>query len=134
MAKISQEIRDFVAGKLAWVATANSSGLPNLAPKGTLEIVDDETIVFADLFSLKSRTNLTVNPHIAVAVVESSPPNGYQFKGQAEMIDYGPDYEALVKKLSEAAPGLPKPAYLVRMKVTEIYNLAPGPLAGRKIA
>jgi predicted pyridoxine 5'-phosphate oxidase superfamily flavin-nucleotide-binding protein len=134
MAIISQEIRDFVVGKLAWVATTDSSGTPNLAPKGTVEFVDGDTIVFADLFSLKTRANLEKNPAVAVAVVEAAPPIGYQFKGRAELLGSGPDFEAAVKKLKEAMPQLPPPKYLVRIKVTEVYSLSAGPDAGQKIA
>jgi predicted pyridoxine 5'-phosphate oxidase superfamily flavin-nucleotide-binding protein len=134
MAIVSQEIRDFVVGKLAWVATADAKGLPNLAPKGTVEFADEETIVFADLFSLKTRANLEANLQVAVAVVDPSPPKGFQFKGKAELLTSGPVYEACAKKLKEAMPDLPPPKYLVRIKVAEIYSLSPGPDAGRKIA
>ncbi|MDR2422486.1 MAG: pyridoxamine 5'-phosphate oxidase family protein [Deltaproteobacteria bacterium] len=134
MTVISQEIRDFVAGKLGWVATADLNGWANLAPKGTVQVLDEESLVFADLFSLKTRANLEKNPKVAVAVVDASSPAGYQFKGQAELHASGPIYEAVAKKLKEAMPDLPAPKYVVRIPVDEIYSLSPGPDAGAKIA
>ncbi|MDR1873284.1 MAG: pyridoxamine 5'-phosphate oxidase family protein [Deltaproteobacteria bacterium] len=133
MALISQEIRDFVAGKLGWVGTVDGQGVPNLSPKGTVQVLDDQTIIFADLFSLKTRANLEKNPQVAVAVVEASPPQGYQFKGKAELLTSGPLYETVAKKLKDAGLGLPDPKYVVKIAVEEIYSLSPGPEAGKKI-
>jgi predicted pyridoxine 5'-phosphate oxidase superfamily flavin-nucleotide-binding protein len=134
MAIISQEIRDFVSGKVGWVATADCQGVPNLAPKGTVEVLDGDTIVFADLFSLKTRANLEKNPAVALAVIETSPPAGYQFKGKAELVTKGELYDKVAAKVKQAMPQLPPPKYAVLIKVTEIYSLSPGPQAGQKIA
>jgi predicted pyridoxine 5'-phosphate oxidase superfamily flavin-nucleotide-binding protein len=131
MAKISKEIQDFVQGKLGWVATADASGLPNLAPKGTLKVVDDETLVFADLFSLKTRANLEANAQVAVAVVDKM--TGYQFKGKTELLTSGPIFEEVTGGVKQAMPDLPGPKYVVKIKVESIYSLSPGPDAGKKI-
>ncbi|MDR2140743.1 MAG: pyridoxamine 5'-phosphate oxidase family protein [Deltaproteobacteria bacterium] len=132
MTIINKEIRDFVTGKLAWVATADENGRPNLAPKGTTEVLDEETLVFADLFSLKTRVNLEKNSQVAVAVIEASPPAGYQFKGQAELVKSGPIYDQVAQKLQAA--GLPSPTSVVKIKVTEVFSLSPGLDAGRRLA
>ena len=62
MARIPKEVQEFVKNKMAWVATASPDGVPNTTPKGTVQVIDDEHIVFADLFSLKTRDNLQKNP------------------------------------------------------------------------
>ena len=62
MAKIPKEMQEFMKGKMAWVATASPDGVPNTTPKGTVQVLDDEHIIFADLFSLKTRDNLQKNP------------------------------------------------------------------------
>ena len=51
MAKIPKEVQEFLKGKMAWVATAAPNGMPNTTPKGSVKIIDDEHVVFADLFS-----------------------------------------------------------------------------------
>ncbi len=81
MAKIPEEVQDFLKNKLAWVATASPDGLPNATPKGTVQLIDDEHLVFADLFSLKTRENLQKNPKVAVTVVDEKTHKGYQLKG-----------------------------------------------------
>ncbi|MDR1164495.1 MAG: pyridoxamine 5'-phosphate oxidase family protein [Deltaproteobacteria bacterium] len=132
MAIISKEIQEFVAGKLAWVGSADKNGVPNLAPKGTLKVLDDQTLVFADLFSLKTRAALEQNPQVAVAVIDKM--TGYQFKGKVELLVSGPVYEAVSKGVKEAMPDLPGPKYAVKIAVDSIYSLSPGPEAGKKLA
>ena len=41
MAKIPKEVQEFLKGKMAWVATAASDGMPNTTPKGSVKIIDD---------------------------------------------------------------------------------------------
>jgi predicted pyridoxine 5'-phosphate oxidase superfamily flavin-nucleotide-binding protein len=131
---IPKNLLDFIPGKVAWVATADQNGTPNVAPKGSIQVIDDQTLAFADLFSLKTRSALQQNPKVAVAVIEAGQPVGYQFKGRAELLDSGPLYEQVKARFSEKAPSMPAPAYVVKITVEEIFNLAPGPEAGKKIA
>jgi predicted pyridoxine 5'-phosphate oxidase superfamily flavin-nucleotide-binding protein len=131
MAKLTDEIKDFIPGKMAWVGTADKAGLPNLAPKGTLKVLDDEHLVFADLFSLKTRANLEQNPQISVALIDKM--TGYQIKGKAELASSGPVFEAVSKGVKEAMPDLPGPKYAVKITVEAVYSLSPGPNAGKQI-
>jgi predicted pyridoxine 5'-phosphate oxidase superfamily flavin-nucleotide-binding protein len=131
---IPKDLQEFIAGKTAWVATAGQDGMPNLAPKGTLMVVDDQTLAFADLFSLKTRAALEQNPKAAVAVIDPQQPAGYQFKGDAEFIKSGPIFERVKAGVKKAAPGLPETETVVKITVREIYSLTPGPEAGRKMA
>lgn len=131
---ISKELKDFITGKMAWVATAGTDGTPNLAPKGSLQVVDDQTLAFADIFSLKTRAALEQNPKAAVAVVDAEKPEGYQFKGDVELLSSGPLYDQIKEGLAKAVPGLPTPKYVAKITVQEIYSLTPGPEAGKKIA
>jgi hypothetical protein len=51
---------------MAWIATATTEGAPNVTPKGTIRLMHDQHVIFADLFSLKTRQNLEQNPRVAV--------------------------------------------------------------------
>ena len=130
---ISKELQEFVKGKLGWVATANQEGMPNVTPKGTIQVLDENTIIFADLFSLKTRDNLKNNPKVAVTLVDHEKFIGYQFKGKVELIDSGPLYEKVKEELKEAPKPLPEPKYVAKITVEEIYDQSPGPNAGKKI-
>lgn len=132
-ATISKELQEFVKGKLGWVATANLGGMPNVTPKGTIRVLDEHTIIFADLFSLKTRANLQVNPHVAVTLVDHEKFIGYQFKGKAELIQSGPLFETVKEDLKKAPRPLPEPKYVAKITVEEIYDQSPGPNAGKKV-
>ena len=134
MAKIPQEMQEFMKGKMAWVATASSDGVPNTTPKGTVQVIDDEHIVFADLFSLKTRDNLQKNPKVAVTVVDLEKYKGYQFKGSAELVDSGPVFDQVVEQLKKAPMQLPNPKYVVIITVDSIFDQSVGPKAGQQIA
>ena len=113
MAKIPDEVQEFVKNKMAWVATASPDGMPNTTPKGTVQVIDEERIVFADLFSFKTRDNLQKNPKVAVTVVDLEKHKGYQFKGSAELVDSGPIFDRVVEQLKKAPMQLPNPKYVV---------------------
>jgi len=48
--------------RLGFVATVCSDGTPNLSPKGTTRVWDDEHLVFCDLMSPQTVENLRTNP------------------------------------------------------------------------
>ena len=79
--KIPEAVQAFIQGKLGWVATASKSGMPNVAIKGSLRVLDAEHLVFADLFSLKTRKNLEENPQVAVMVFDLESRTGYILRG-----------------------------------------------------
>src|ERR1035441_9956731 len=95
MVSIPKYVQEFFPGKMAWVATATGEGVPNVTPKGSVKVLDDQHVVFADLFSLKTRQNLEQNPKVAVTVIDASTHKGYQVKGTAELLSSGPLYDQM---------------------------------------
>jgi hypothetical protein len=134
MSKIPQEIQEFIKGKMAWVATASADGIPNATPKGSVRVIDDEHLVFADLFSLKTRANLKENSKAAVTVVDEKSYKGYQLKGSAELLTAGPIFDQVVEELKKAPMKLPPVNYVVKITVDSIFDQSVGPNAGKKIA
>lgn len=134
MAKIPAEVQEFLKNKMAWVATATPDGLPNATPKGTVQLLDEEHLVFADLFSLKTRENLQINPKVAVTVVDEKTHKGYQLKGSVELIDSGSLFDRIAGQLEKASKQLPKPKYVVKIAVDSVYDQSVGPQAGKQIA
>jgi hypothetical protein len=107
MVSIPKFVQEFFPGKMAWVATATREGVPNVTPKGTVKVLDDQHVVFADLFSLKTRQNLEQNPKVAVTVIDPSTHKGYQVKGTAELLSSGPLYDQMAAELKGASATLP---------------------------
>ncbi len=134
MVEIPKQVQDFLPGKLAWVATASSQGSPNVTPKGSLRLLDPQHVLFADLFSRKTRQNLLENKQIAVTVVDTSSGKGYQLKGTAELLDSGPLFEDTCKQIKELQKGLPAPHSAVRIAVEAVFDQSAGAEPGKQIA
>ncbi|MBI4332043.1 MAG: pyridoxamine 5'-phosphate oxidase family protein [Chloroflexi bacterium] len=132
MAKLTPEMKNFLNKERdpaqIFVGTATRDGIPNISIKGTFVVIpDDETILFADVYSSKTLENVKRNPNVTIAAMNSKTFKGYQFKGKAEVVESGPVLED-ARKLN---PGLKS---VTRVKVQEIYLMDYGPQAGKKIA
>lgn len=134
MAKIPKEVQDFMKGKMGWVATASPDGVPNATPKGSVRLIDDEHLVFADLFSRKTRENLLKNPKVAVTVIDEKSHKGFQIKGAAELLTAGELFKQVAEELKKAPMKLPPATYVVKITVEAVYDQSVGPDAGKQIA
>ena len=76
--------------RLGFVATVCPDGTPNLSPKGTLTVWDDDHLVFADIRSPATLRNLRTNPSVELNVVDPIGRKGYRFKGKGTVVDHGP--------------------------------------------
>ena len=133
MARIPKEVQEFLKGKMAWVATAASDGMPNTTPKGSVRVIDDEHVIFADLFSRKTRENLRANPKVAVTVADMTTYKGYQIKGSAEILESGLLFEQMAEEIKKAPMKLPPLQYVVQITVEAVYDQSVGPEAGKQI-
>ncbi len=93
---LTQKIRKLLAEqKLGFVATVSPDGTPNLSPKGTIIVWDENTLVFADIRSPQTMRNLRNNPSIEINVVDPFSRKGFRFKGVAEIISNGEKYDKI---------------------------------------
>ena len=67
--------------RFGFMATVCPDGSPNLSPKGTTAVWDDDHLVFADLASPTTMANLRHNPALELNVVDVYSRKGYRFKG-----------------------------------------------------
>jgi uncharacterized protein len=74
---------------LGFVATVSPEGAPNVSPKGTVAVWDDEHLVFLDLRSPGTMRNLASNPAVEVNVVDPIVRKGYRFRGTARVVSEG---------------------------------------------
>jgi predicted pyridoxine 5'-phosphate oxidase superfamily flavin-nucleotide-binding protein len=82
--------------RLGFVATVCPDGTPNLSPKGTTTVWDDDHLVFAHRYSPNTVANLRHNPAIEINVVDVVTRKGYRFKGTGEVLTEGPVYERVM--------------------------------------
>ena len=94
---ITEKIGKFVSQqKLGFVATVSPDGTPNLSPKGTISVLDENTLVFANIRSPKTIENLEKNPSIEINIVDLFSRRGYRFKGIAKIISDGEEYNKII--------------------------------------
>jgi uncharacterized protein len=97
MGILSTEVKEFVKKeKLGFVATVCPDGTPNLSPKGTTTVWDDEHLVFADIHSPGTINNLLINPSIEINIVDVFIRKGYRFKGIGKVLSEGSLFEEVV--------------------------------------
>lgn len=75
--------------RLGFVATVCPDGTPNLSPKGTVAVWDDDHLIFADIRSPRTVRNLATNPAVEINVVDPIARKGYRFKGTGTVIREG---------------------------------------------
>jgi hypothetical protein len=94
MGALTEEMQRFVREqRLGYVATVCGDGTPNLSPKGTTTVWDDDHLIFADICSPGTIANLKRNPAVEVNVVDPIMRRGYRFKGEATIVSAGPLFE-----------------------------------------
>ena len=94
---ITEKIGKFVSQqKLGFVATVSPNGTPNLSPKGTISVLDKNTLVFANIRSPQTIENLEKNPSIEINIVDPFSRRGYRFKGIAKIISDGEEYKKIL--------------------------------------
>jgi len=70
--KMSSEVEKAVASYTpALIANADKAGRPNVSAKGSLRVLDDEHLVFADIRSPRTVANLKVNHVIRITVEDA---------------------------------------------------------------
>ncbi|HEU4840026.1 MAG TPA: pyridoxamine 5'-phosphate oxidase family protein [Ilumatobacteraceae bacterium] len=69
--------------RLGFHATVCADGSPNLSPKGTTDVWDDDHLWFAEICSPQTVANIEQGSSVEVNVVDPFARTGYRFKGPA---------------------------------------------------
>jgi len=77
------------------IATANKDGKPNVSAKGSLRVLDDEHVIFADMSSPRTTANLRENPQVSILIFHPKTMRGCRIWGKAEVMDSGDVFENL---------------------------------------
>jgi predicted pyridoxine 5'-phosphate oxidase superfamily flavin-nucleotide-binding protein len=97
MATLTEDMKRVIREqRLGYVATVCPDGTPNVSPKGTLTVWDDDHVVFADIRSPRTIANLKQNPSLEINVVDWFTRKGYRLKGIASVIESGALFDELV--------------------------------------
>ena len=97
MGLLTNEMKNLIdQQKLGYVATVSPDNTPNLSPKGTISVWDDEHLVFADIKSPNTIANLEKNPSLEINVVDPITRKGYRFKGTGNILSSGQEYDKII--------------------------------------
>ncbi|MFI5614178.1 pyridoxamine 5'-phosphate oxidase family protein [Amycolatopsis sp. NPDC051903] len=110
MTTFTDDMRLIVASaKLSFVATTRPDGAPNLSPKGSVRVYDDEHLAFMDLASPHTVANLRRDPRVEVNSIDVLRRRGYRFRGTAEVLPPGHPVHTFLADWLVAAngPGYP---------------------------
>lgn len=101
MAIINKDMREVIQrAMLGYVATICEDGSPNLSPKGSAMVYDDDHLIFMNQNSPGTFANLHRDPRIEINSVDVFRRRGYRFKGTARLLPPGePAFEWLEQKL-----------------------------------
>ena len=130
------------------VSTVDTSLCPHNSCKGIVYIGQEGLIYLLDLYKQKTYENLKTNPRISLTAVDEHRFSGYCLKGKATLVPESKIKSHIIKAWEEKITGrvtrrvlkeiregeghprypeisLPKPEYMIVMKVEEVIDLAP---------
>ncbi len=106
------------------MATVSPDGMPNVAPKSSLEVMDDEHLVFADLVAGRTAHNIVLDPHVSVIALGADG-KGYQLRGKGRMAKDTDTYVKMCSPTSALTIELPPPQAVVIINVEAIDEVSP---------
>jgi uncharacterized protein len=125
MGAMTEEMRAFVRNeRLGYVATVAPDGAPNVSPKGSLTVWDDDHLVFADIESPRTIRNLSANPKTEVNVVNPFTRKGFRFRGAATIVRSGADYWKAIELYKAEGADIRRIRAIVLIKVSEAAILS----------
>lgn len=130
MAKLTDEMKEMIKTQLAYIATTDENGNPNLGPKRSMRLYDDNTLVYNENTCKQTMNNIIKTGRASVAVANLEKITGFRFSGKAEIQTEGKMYDEAVK-WAEGKMGVPKAVGIIHIE--KIFDLKSGPTAGEEI-
>ncbi|HEV2389662.1 MAG TPA: pyridoxamine 5'-phosphate oxidase family protein [Nitrososphaerales archaeon] len=126
MVKIPEEAVTLILknGNVVLVGSVDAKGVPNIAPRFVLAVIEEEKLLFADAFENKTFENIKAWRKVAVSIMDKETMGGFQLKGDAEEVEDEELVAQATAKLSEfGIREKPKKAWT--LSVNEVYSLKP---------
>jgi len=103
MGKLTEGMKRVVSEqKLGFVATVSEDGTPNLSPKGTFIVLDDDHILFGEIRSPNTVKNLVDRPTMEISFVDPFARKGFRAKGRATFVPRGaPEFDELLPRFAQ---------------------------------
>lgn len=123
MAVLSPDVKKAISELFpAFIATSSKNGIPNVSPKGSLRVLDDDTVAFAEMMSPQTLANLQENPEVAILLFNPTNWGGCRIRGKAQILDSG---ELVDSFRAQFAPMKMKVNKVIKIAVTEASIMPP---------
>jgi predicted pyridoxine 5'-phosphate oxidase superfamily flavin-nucleotide-binding protein len=134
MVKLTEEIKaDLKKVRILPLSTSTTYGEPNVVPMGMFVLQEEgNSIWFIDNFMQKTLRNLKSNPVASFYIWSPETSGAWQVKGTVKVETSGADYEKAKAIANSMRAGSPAKS-LIKMKITRVYSVKPGPTAGKKV-
>lgn len=121
MVKLTEEMKKMLASQLPFLATADKQGNPQVGPKGSLHVLDDDHLIYFEHTFRQAYENLAENGRAAVAVADRPAQKGFRFEGLAHIHD-SDDYATKILGQTKIFERFPRAAVVV-IDIKHIYKL-----------
>lgn len=121
MPKLTREMKDMIAAQKCFVATVSPDGTPNLGPKGSTRVLDDEHLAFNESSGKQTWANLQNGSKVAIAVIDKETHVGFRFAGTPQVLTSG---ELFDETLAARRPGMRPLRAVVKVKIDRIMSLS----------
>ena len=120
MAKLSEEAKKIISEvHPALVATANKDGKPNVSPRGSFRVLDDEHVIFIEGGRLYTLANLKENPQLSAIVFDPATRQGCRIWGKAEILESGDIFDTITAEFSSRGMTV---RHVVKVAVEEVVT------------
>jgi len=115
------------AAHVCFAATVSPDGMPNVSPKGTIRVWDEQHLYFLDLASPGTRENLRARPWMELNVVDLLSRRGYRFFGPVTLHVGDAVFEEAARRVyGHEQPSLPVAAVVLLAVERAAALVSPG--------
>lgn len=129
--KLNDTMKAMFAVQLPIQATTSADGIPDIGPKRSLRVYDDNTLIYNENTGGKTLKNIQSGSKMAVAIIDREKLDGYRFICTPELFTEGDAYQSAVDFAGKN--NMKTPLYAVILHIDEVYSLRSGPDAGKKL-
>lgn len=126
--KLTKEMKDMIKSQLGYMATVDEEGNPNIGPKRSIRVLDDERLIYAENTNGQHHKNIKNNGKVAIVFIDWENNKGFRFTGKA--VSYT-DQDKL--DLAKEIIGTEPKAATIIIDIEKTFTMDSGPKAGKQI-
>ena len=130
---IPEEIKSMFGDRqLCWMATADASGFPNVAPMRQVWWSGERSLVIGDMFMKTTAANVQATGRMCLGAYDEETGRSWKMIGTATYKTEGAAFDMAQAELQKNKPGKSFKGVVV-FSVHAVYDQAPGPNAGNLV-